>query len=105
MTTELEVKEGLLIQHSGESIVRTVDFDETTTAASVSSPSVTVYEEGSETDITSTVMPTNSPSVASLVVTLSLLTALTAGKTYRVEVTVSDGTNTLISYHRVFCER
>ena len=99
----LEVQEGLLTQHSDESIVRTVDFDKATTAASVSSPSVIAIEEDSQKIVTATVFPTNSPTASSLVVTLSLLTALTIGKTYRIEVKASDGTNTLISVHRVYC--
>ncbi len=99
----LEVQEGVRIQHTGEEIIRTVDFDPATTESTVTSPVVVVIQEDDGTDVTSTVMPTNTPSVATLVVTLSALTALTAGKSYRVEVKVTAGGNTLVSIHRVRC--
>lgn len=99
----LEVQEGVRIQHTDEEIVRTVDFDPATTEASVTSPSVKVIQEDDGTDVTSTVMPTNSPSASTLVVTLSILKLLTAGKSYRVEVTVTAGSNKLVSIHRVRC--
>jgi hypothetical protein len=52
------------------------------------SPSVVVYDVTgtARTNVTSTVMPTNSPTVLGDVITLSLLRALTADHTYRVEV-------------------
>lgn len=99
----LEVQEGLLTQHSDERIVRTVDFDLATTASSVSSPSVIARDDRTGEIVTGTVFPTNSPTVSTLVVTLSLLRNLIKGRTYRIEVKVSDGTNTLISVHRVSC--
>ena len=101
----LMVEDGLLIQHPDESIIRTVDFDKATTAGSVSSPAAKAFDEGTGEEVTSTVFPTNTPSVSTLVVTLSLLTALTDNKTYRIEVSASDGTNTLVSVHRVRCQR
>jgi hypothetical protein len=50
--------------------------------------SVVVYDVtgGARTNVTATVMPTNSPTVVGDVITLSLLWALTADHTYRVEV-------------------
>lgn len=100
---ELEVIEGVLEQHTDEAIVRTVDFANATTAASVSSPSVKAIDETDETDVTGTVFPTNTPTASGTIVTLSALRALTAGKVYRIEVKASDGTNTLVSIHRVRC--
>ncbi len=101
--TVLDVQEGIRIQHTDEVIIRTVDFDPATTESTVTSPVVKVIQEDDGTDVTSTVMPTNSPSVATLVVTLSALKSLTAGKSYRVEVKVTAGSNTLVSIHRVRC--
>ncbi len=104
--SELEVQEGLRFQHPDESLVRTVTFA-SVTSGTVVSPVVLVYDEntGPDSDVTSTVMPTNSPSVASPIVTLSALTALSEGHTYRVEVKAGDGTNTFVSIHRVRCQR
>ncbi len=99
----LEVQEGVRIQHTDEIIIRSVDFDPATVESSVSSPVVVVFQEDDGSDVTSTVMPTNSPSAATLVVTLSALKSLTAGKSYRVEVKVTAGSNTLVSIHRVRC--
>lgn len=99
----LEVQEGVRIQHTDEIIVRTVDFDPATTESSVSSPVVKVIDESDGSDVTSTVMPTNSPSVSTLVVTLSELKLLTADRIYRVEVKVVAGSNTIVSTHRVEC--
>jgi hypothetical protein len=52
------------------------------------SVSVVVYDVtgGARTNVTATVMPTNAPGVVGDVITLSLLRALTADHTYRVEV-------------------
>ncbi len=99
----LEVQEGVRIQHTDEEVIRTVDFDPATTEASVSSPVVKVIQESDGSDVTSAVMPTNSPTAATLVVTLSLLKSLTAGESYRVEVLVTAGSNKLVSVHRVRC--
>lgn len=99
----LEVKQGVRIQKSDEIIIRTVDFDPATTESTVSAPAVKVIQESDGSDVTTTVMPTNSPSVATLLVTLSALKLLTAGESYRVEVLVTAGSNTLASIHRVRC--
>jgi hypothetical protein len=57
-------------------------------ASTPTSPSVVVYDVTgtARTNVTSTVMPVNSPTVLGDVITLSLLRALTADHTYRVEV-------------------
>ena len=99
----LEVQEGVRVQHTDEEIIRTVDFDPATTESSVSSPVVLVFQESDGSDVTSTVMPTNSPTASTLVVTLSALKLLTAGESYRVEVKVTAGSNKLVSIHRVRC--
>ena len=99
----LEVQEGVRIQHTDEEIIRTVDFDPATTESSFTSPAVKVVKESDGSDDTSTVMPTNSPTVSTLVVTLSVLKSLTAGESYRVEVKVTAGSNKIVSVHRVRC--
>lgn len=99
----LEVQEGVRIQHTDEEVIRTVDFDPATTEASVTSPVVTVIKESDGSDDTSNVMSPNSPSVSTLVVTLSALKSLTAGESYRVEVLVTAGSNKIVSVHRVRC--
>lgn len=103
--SDLTVIEGIQEQHPDEVVVRTVDFAVQTEAASVSSPVVTAYDEEDESDVTSTVFPTNSPTASGTVVTLSALRALTEGRIYRIEVKCSDGTNTLVNIHRVKCTR
>lgn len=56
--------------------------------------SVVVKDENG-TDVTSTVMPVNSPTVNVDTITLSALKSLTAGVTYRIEVKFSSGGNVL----------
>lgn len=99
----LEVQEGLQKQTSSETIVYSITT--TNWISSPTSPACVVYDEETETDVTPTVMPANSPSVASDKITLSPLTALTKGRVYRVEVTFVVGASTYEFYFRVFCER
>ncbi len=103
--SEIEVQEGLRFQHPDEIIVRTVTFANVT-SGTVVSPVVLVFDEhDNDKDVTTTVMPTNSPSVVSPIVTLSELKLLVERHTYRVEVLADDGTNTFVSIHRVRCQR
>lgn len=48
--------------------------------------SVKVYDKADNSDVTGTVMPTNSPSVSGDVITLSPLKSLTTGHSYRIEI-------------------
>lgn len=75
--------------------------------SSPSSVSVKVYDiaGGGYTDVTSTVMPTNSPSVNGDVITLSALKLLTYGKTYRVEVKFTCSGNVFEAYCEIQAER
>ena len=68
--------------------------------SSPSSISCKVYDitDGAYTDVTSTVMPTNSPAAVGDVITLSPLKSLTAGKVYRVEVKFTAGGNVYECY-------
>ena len=103
MAHRLEVVEGLQDQTSDERLAHKI----TTTpwVSNPTSPSVKAYDENDETDVTSTVYPTNSPSVNGDVITLSLLRDLTAGHTYRIEVQFSVGSNLWEAVFRVKCER
>lgn len=85
MTIRREIKESPMPQGVDEEI----SYQLTTTpwGSTPSSISVTVYNITSgKTDVTSTVMPTNSPSPSGDVITLSKLKLLDAGNTYRVEI-------------------
>lgn len=75
--------------------------------ATPSSATITVFDvtDGAYTDVTSTVMPTNSPTIATVYITLSPLKLLTVGHTYRVEILFVVSGNTLEHYHVVYCER
>lgn len=56
--------------------------------------SVTVADRSNnDTDVTATVMPTNSPSIETDIITLSLLRALTVDRRYRVRVSYTSGGN------------
>ena len=95
--TQRQVTEGKQYQGEDESIVYTVDF---AAIGTPTSPTVEV-KDGDGEDVKSTVMPTGSPTVATTIVTLPALTALTAGGKYRVEVQVTIDGNTLEHYFPV----
>ena len=101
VTSILEVKEGLQYQTSDEEIAYSITT--TNWGSSPSSTSVTAYDEQNESDVTSTVFPTNSPSESGNVVTLSALKSLTKNHTYRVEVEFEIGSNVYECYFRVKC--
>lgn len=77
----------------------------------VSSPASTTVEvfsvnaDGTFTDVTSTLMPTNSPSESGDVITLSLLRDGTSGVRYRVEVKFTAGGGTWEPWFDVVFER
>jgi hypothetical protein len=97
----LEVAEGIQAQSSTEELCYTITT--TNYGSSPTNVSVKAYEEGPETDITSTVFPTNNPTVASDIINLSPLKSLTKGKTYRIEVKFTSGSNIFEPYFRVKC--
>jgi hypothetical protein len=101
MATTLEVAEGIQYQYATEELIYTVTT--TNWGSSPSSLVVTAYEEGSEKDVTATVFPTNSPTAANDIISLSPMKALTKGKTYRVEVKFTSGSNKFEPYFRVRC--
>ena len=101
MVEPLEAFEGIKYQSTDESLAYRI----TTTGwvSDPTSPSVKAYNEHPYEDVTSTVFPSNSPSVSGDVITLSLLTSLTKGRTYRIEVQFTVGSNIWECYFRVKC--
>ena len=97
-----EVAEGIKYQGVDESI----SYRITTTnwGSDPINPSAQVFDE-KEQDATSRVMPTNSPSVAGDVITVSPLKNLSYGNTYRVEVKFEVGSSVFECFFRVTCER
>lgn len=84
MSSVREVVESPLEQGVDEEIqysVTTTNF-----GTSPSSPAVVVKNNKTGDDVTSTVMPTGSPSASGDVITLPVMKSLTAGVFYRVEV-------------------
>ena len=85
-----EVKEGTQYQGADEEL----SYQITTTnwGSSPSSSSAKAYDENNnDSDVTSTVFPTNSPSESGDVITLSPLKSLTVDHSYRIEVKFTDG--------------
>lgn len=99
-----EVAQGTQVQGTDERIA----YSLTTTpwGSAPTAVAAVVYDVtgGGRTDVTSTVMPINGPGVAGDVITLSLLRNLTAGSTYRVEVTFTSGGNVFEPYFYVVAE-
>jgi len=98
-----EVAEGIQTQGADESI----GYKITTTVwgSTPTSVSAKAYDESSaDRDVTATVFPTNTPSVAGDVITLDALVSLTAHHTYRIEVKFTSGGNIYECYFRVHCD-
>lgn len=103
MAVTREVKEGIQLQGVDEIIAYTITT--TNWGSTPTSPSVVVKDTSdSNTDVTSTVMNPNSPSVAGDVITLSALDTLTVDHVYRVEVKFVTGGNTLECFFLVKAE-
>jgi hypothetical protein len=108
MTTALAVKAGEvwceqspIYAAEGEKRYVTVTFLDVTT---ISSPSVKAY--ANKRDVTSVVLPTNSPTAATNVVTLSPIFNMTGGNRYVVAVTATaDGADILIAKFEMICQR
>jgi hypothetical protein len=102
MSSVREVVEGAQAQGEDEQVVYTI----TTTpwGSTPTSPAVVVKRDDTGADVTSTVMPTNSPSILGDVITLSTLKLLTADVVYRVEVKFTTGGNVLECYFMVSAE-
>lgn len=95
-------------QHQGvdESIIR--NLTTTNIGSSPASVEVKVYDvttAGTYTDVTSTVMPTGSPSVSGDIITLPAMNTLTIDHRYRVEVKCTISGNIVEIYFHVNAER
>lgn len=82
------VAEGTQYQGADEELAYSVTT--TNWGSSPTNVAVKAYDEHTGTDVTTTVFPTNSPSVAADVITLSPLKALTLGNSYRIDVKFTD---------------
>jgi hypothetical protein len=91
-------------QYQGEDEVVVYTYNVANVGSTPSSPVVVVKDANTLTDVTATVMPTNSPSVSGEVITLSPLRALTAGTEYRVEIKYTLSGNTLENYFLVVAQ-
>lgn len=101
--TNRTIKESPLSQGEDEIIV----YELTTTpwGSSPVAQSVVVFDitdPGAWEDVTATVMPVNSPSVAGDVITLSPLRDLTDGHRYRLEIRFSSGGNTFETHCLIY---
>ncbi len=98
MGTVIEVAEGTRYQTSDE--VRAYTITTTNLVSDPTRPTVVVYDELDNSNVTTTVMPNaDTNSATGDVITLKSITALTIGHTYRVEVKFVVGNNT---YERLF---
>jgi hypothetical protein len=97
----LEVTQGLQNQTTDEQIVYSITT--TNWGSDPSSVSVKAYNVSGNADVTATVLPTNSPSVADDVITLSPLKSLVKGNTYRIEIKFTSGDNIFECYFLVQC--
>ena len=105
MTQKREISEGTQEQGTEEIITYTLTVP-TTWGTPTGTPTVKVYSGATYTDVTATVMPTNSPTIASQVITLSPLKLLTVDVLYRVEIlfTTTEG-DTKEAFAFVQCNR
>lgn len=84
-----EVLEAARDQLIGEEIVYSVECKDVT--ASPAAPSVTVIDKSDDSDVTTVVMPTNTPTFTGTIMTLSIMKTLSANRVYRVLLTFTDG--------------
>lgn len=100
----LEVQQGIQRQSADEELaymITTTNYGSTPTGVSV-----VVYDEQTNTDVTSTVMPAGAHSVSGDVITLKPLKSLTKGHSYRVEVEFTDSdSNIWEPFFKVKCVR
>lgn len=101
MADTRSIVEGNLYQGADEQIAYTLDVSDV--GSSPTSPAVVVKDmSAGGTDVTSTNMPTNSPTVSGNVITLSILKLLVDGTEYRVEVKYTISGNIFETYFTVF---
>jgi hypothetical protein len=102
MTLSLEVKEGQQLQSADEEIAYSITTTPWGSSPATISAKAFDIDQG-ETDVTTTVFPTNTPTAVGDVITLSALKALTKGRTYRVEVKFTAGGQVFEPYFYVRC--
>ena len=100
--TNREIVEGIQVQGVDEAIAYSIDVSNW--GSSPTSVSAVVKQLSDGTDVTSTVMNPNSPSVATDTITLSPLDTLTEGEVYRVEVQFDISSDTFECYFFVKAE-
>uniref|UniRef100_A0A6M3LAJ4 DUF11 domain-containing protein n=1 Tax=viral metagenome TaxID=1070528 RepID=A0A6M3LAJ4_9ZZZZ len=98
----LQVVEGMRYQSASEEIIYKITT--TNWGSSPTTISAVVYDEKPFTDVTTTVLPTNTPTASGDVITLSPLKLLTKGHTYRVEVKFTSSSSIWECFFRVYCE-
>ena len=100
----LEIAEGIQYQTADEELAYSITT--TNWVSSPTSPTVKVYDESVDEDVTSTVMTGGDPGApAGDVITLSLLKDLTVDHSYRIEVQFTVGSNVYECFFRVRCVR
>jgi len=109
MSSIREIKEGRQEQGTEEEITYTLTVP-TTWGTPTGTPTVTVYSyvaaTDTYTDVTSTVIPSGSATVASQVITLPEIKSMTTGVVYRVEVKFSTSEGDVKeAYAWIDCER
>lgn len=105
MPDTLQVVEETQKQTSGESIKYTIDTD-SYPPDGVGVPTIasaTVFDVSDDSDVTDTVMPAGSVTIATTIITLKPLIALTVGRTYRVQVKFTKNTNVFEPNFQVHC--
>jgi len=105
MPDVLQVVEETQQQTSGESIAYTIDTDNYPPKAvgTPSSASAIAFQVSDDSDVNSTVFPSGTVTIATTIITLKPLTALTAGVTYRIQVKFTKNSNVFEPYFLVHC--
>ena len=105
MPDVLQVVEGVQLQSKNEEIKYTVDTDNYPPkgVGVPTSASATVFDVSDDSDVTSTVMPDGSVSIATTIITLKPLKLLDPNTTYRIQVKFTKNTNIWEPYFNVRC--
>lgn len=104
MADILQIAEGVHQQGSVEVIAYTLDVANGPGSSNPSSIVVTAITSSNNTDVSTTVFPTNSPTSTDNVITLSPLRALTVGDVYHVRVQYTRSGNVYQPYAIVRCD-
>ena len=102
--SKLEVIEGLQEMSSSEVIAYSVNFADVG-VTTLASATIAAYDENDENDVSATVLASVNCTVATSVATLALLSALTKGHIYRIEVLGKESTAYKEVFFRVECSK